>query len=106
MGMTKSDYIQFHEEFCKKMIEVTKAKSADYTGVTDDPFRNFRLVEEMGLCSVEVGFITRISDKVARLSSFATKGMLEVKDESVTDTLMDCANYCILMAGYLKSKGK
>ncbi len=26
-----------------------------------------------------------------------------MKDESVTDTLLDLANYCILMAGYVES---
>jgi hypothetical protein len=86
------------------MVDITKKKSADYCGLSGDPFSNFKLVEHLGLCSVEVGFITRISDKLSRLSSFATKGVLEVKDESVQDTLLDCANYCILLSGYLESK--
>jgi hypothetical protein len=43
-------------------------------------------------------------DKISRIASFIKKGTLEVKDESVKDTLMDLANYCILFAGYLESK--
>jgi hypothetical protein len=45
-----------------------------------------------------------MSDKFARITTFVNKGVLKVKDESVEDTLLDLANYCILMAGYIKSK--
>jgi hypothetical protein len=30
--------------------------------------------------------------------------MLAVKDESAEDTLLDLANYCLLMAAYLREK--
>jgi hypothetical protein len=43
-------------------------------------------------------------DKVARVVTFVKKGVLQVKDESVEDTLLDLANYCILFAGYIKAK--
>lgn len=45
-------------------------------------------------------------DKMKRIASFAEKGELQVKDESVTDTLKDLANYSCLLAGYLKSKSE
>ena len=104
--MTRSEYMKFHEDKCKQMIEVTKRKNADYSGASekDDPFANFRIVEMVGICSVETGFLTRISDKLARIATFAKKKQLLVKDESVEDTLIDMANYCILMAGYLKEQ--
>lgn len=97
-------YLAHHEQFCKKMIEVTKAKNADYTGGSDDPFANFRLVEKMDVTTAEVGFLTRMLDKFARIRTFVKKGVLQVKDEQVADTLHDLANYCALFSGYLAEK--
>lgn len=102
--MTKDEYMSYHAACCTKMIEVTKAKNADYTGTSGDPFANFSRVEAIGICSTEQGFLTRMFDKFSRITSFVQKGVLSVKDESVEDTLIDLANYCILMAGYIKSK--
>jgi hypothetical protein len=103
-GMTKQDYFKFHQDCLDKMAKITAAKNADYTGVGDDPFANFTRVEAVGICSTEQGFLTRMMDKVSRINSFVQKGTLQVKDESVEDTLLDLANYCLLMAGYIKSK--
>lgn len=86
------------------MIATTKAKNADYTGSNADPFSNFTRVEILGITTAEKGFLTRITDKFCRIISFDQRGELSVKDETVEDTLMDLANYCILMAGYLRHK--
>lgn len=102
--MTKDEYIQYHKEMCERMVTITAAKNADYTGSNPDPFANFTKVDKMDICSVEQGFLVRMSDKISRIISFVQKGVLLVKDESVEDTLIDLANYCILMAGYIKSK--
>lgn len=102
--MTKKEYFEFHSAQCQKMIEITKAKNADYTGKGDDPFANFSNVKACGGATPEQGFLVRMNDKFMRISSFVQKGFLLVKDESVEDTLMDLANYCILLAGYLKSE--
>jgi hypothetical protein len=87
------------------MHQICKVKNADYTGPEgDDPFANFSRVEHLGIATTEQGFLTRMTDKMSRLSSFSRAGVLHVKDESVEDTLFDLANYCLLMAGYLRSK--
>ena len=91
--MTKPEWLEFHEQFCKTMHEITKKKNADYTGGSVDPFANFRRVEALGICSTEQGFLTRMTDKMSRLASFVKNGTLLVKDESATDTLADLANY-------------
>lgn len=104
--MTKSEYFQFHEDCCKKMITITRAKNADYTGMGDDPFANFDRVQVMGVTDTVRGFLVRMLDKFSRITSFAQKGILEVKDESVEDTLLDLANYCLLLAGYIHSSRK
>lgn len=103
-AMTKKEYMEFHKAMCDKMVEITKAKNADYTGAGDDPFANFTRVEQLGICSTEQGFMTRINDKFSRMISFVQKGVFQVKDESIEDTLLDLSNYCILMAGYIRSK--
>lgn len=102
--MTREEFLQFHWDTVNKMAQITAAKNADYTGASDDPFANFTNVESLGICSTEQGFATRMTDKLSRISSFIKSGTLQVKDESVTDTLLDLANYCILFAGYLESK--
>lgn len=106
--MTKEEYMKFHKEFCDKMVSITQKKNADYAGSGDDPFSNFRqiagLVQTKDLDIVAVGFLTRMSDKFSRIGSFITKGELQVKDESVEDTLHDLANYSALFAGYLRSE--
>lgn len=102
----KEQYMEFHKECCEKMMKITKAKNSDYTGITDDPFANFARVEHLGICSIEQGFLVRMTDKISRISSFVQKGTLEVKDESVEDTLLDLANYSLLMLGYIAQKKK
>lgn len=100
----KENYLAFHEEFCEKMVEVTKAKNADYTGNHDDPFANFTNVKNCGGATPEQGFLVRMNDKMSRISSFVEKGELLVKDESVEDTLHDLANYSALLAGFIRSQ--
>lgn len=101
--MTKDEYFLFAEKFFNDCLETSRKKNADYTGKNDDPFSNFRSVEVLGI-TTEQGFLTRMMDKMKRIASFAEQGELQVKDESVTDTLKDLANYSALLAGYIKSK--
>lgn len=102
--MTKQEYLEFFELQTKKMLEITRKKNADYTGAGDDPFANFTRVERLGICSTEQGFLTRMFDKFSRIISFTQKGELQVKDESVEDTLLDLSIYSLLMLGYVVSK--
>jgi hypothetical protein len=101
--MTKQDYFDFSQAFFNECIEISKRKNADYTGGDSDPFSNFKSVEVLGI-GTEQGFLTRMMDKMKRIASFVEQGQLQVKDESVTDTLRDLANYSCLLAGYIKSK--
>jgi hypothetical protein len=101
--MNKQQFFVFAESFFNECIEVSKKKNADYTGSNDNPFSNFTSVENLGI-KTEQGFLTRMMDKMARIGSFVSKGELQVKDESVKDTLRDLANYACLLAGYIESK--
>jgi hypothetical protein len=102
--MTKAEYIEFHKAACERMMTITKAKNADYTGTSQDPFANFASSEVVAGVTTEQGFLVRMGDKMARLKSFAQKGTLEVKDESFEDTCFDLANYCLLLAGFVRAR--
>jgi hypothetical protein len=101
--MTKEEYFKFSENFFNACIDISRKKCEDYAGEGDDPFSNFTSIESYGI-KTEHGFITRMNDKLKRISSFVNRGMLYVKDESVTDTLRDLANYSAMLAGYIESK--
>ena len=80
-------------------------KNRDYAGNDGkEPFANFTRVESMGICSTEQGFMTRITDKMSRLSSFIDAGKMHVKDESFNDTVIDVINYMVLLSAFIKDK--
>lgn len=62
-------------------LEVFKKKNADY----GDAFAKYGII----------GVIVRIGDKISRLSTI-TKNKIEVKDESLKDTLLDLHNYAAM----------
>lgn len=101
--MNQEEYLKFHRSFCDQMIAITKLKNSDYANSLD-PFANFRMCELMGVASSMQGFLTRMLDKIARINTFAQRGTLAVKSESVHDALMDLANYCALLSGFIKSE--
>jgi hypothetical protein len=90
----------------EKMADTTRRKYSDYAGANGarDAFANLRMVETFGVLTTEQGIFTRMSDKFARLASFLANKTLKVKDESIEDTLLDLANYCILLVVYLRHK--
>lgn len=105
--MTHDELLQYHHGLCQKAQGLMARKNKDYAGhTTADPFANFRLSEASGLCSTEAGILVRLSDKLSRLASFLKRGELQVKDESVEDTLLDIINYSVLFGGLLQAEGK
>jgi hypothetical protein len=86
-----------HPKFYKlleQMADLHSRKNHDYAG-TGDPFKNFKACERINL-SPFIGIITRMQDKWSRVESFIREGTLEVKGESVVDTLMDNAVYSLI----------
>ena len=78
----------------KRQAELLLQKGHDYSG-TEDSYANLRSSSALGI-SPWRGVLLRMSDKWSRLTNFAKQGELMVKDESVTDTLLDLANYSLL----------
>lgn len=104
--MNRDTFLGYHKEATHRMHEICKRKNADYAGGREgaDAFANFRVVECMGIATTEQGILTRMSDKLARLATFSQTGKLAVADESIHDTLLDLANYAIILAAYLDDK--
>ena len=100
--MNHKEYLKYHKEFCDKMHEIASNKASDYSG-EDDILANFKSV---GGDWIDIGFYTRMMDKMSRLRNFIMTGSLKVKDESIKDTLQDLANYSILLSAYLDEKKK
>lgn len=103
--MNKADNLKGMEEFFAECIAISKRKNDDYCGasVDADAHKNFRLVEQLGIASTEKGLLVRMADKLARLSSLVgAKDGPQVKDESISDTLRDLANYCALLSNVMR----
>lgn len=95
---------KLHKEVMEKALATMRKKNSDYTGTSNDPFFNFRQSENFGICSAEESILIRKMDKLSRIKSFLDKGVLEVADEKIEDTLEDDINYSILLLGMIKSK--
>lgn len=82
------DRVQKHKEICEELNKIYAQKNHDYGNSFGETF------DKLGIISA----VTRISDKYNRLVALCTKPEEErqVKDESITDTLLDMANYCMM----------
>ena len=78
----------------KQMLETFKKKNADYGDSTTQTYKEF------GLASYAI----RLNDKLNRVKSFCKKGVLEVKEEKIIDTLMDMSAYCLLAVMDIKNQ--
>lgn len=107
--MTGEQLVQAFEKITTEMLDTARRKNADYAGQGGglDAFANLAMIEQAshGAIPAEHGFLTRMSDKWSRLLSLMTSGKeAQVKNESIDDTLMDLANYCILLRLYRQHK--
>lgn len=76
------------------MLSIFEAKDTDYAS-NGKPMGNLRSSEELGIPAWK-GALLRMGDKKQRIMSFASRGVFEVKDEHIADTLKDLANYACL----------
>jgi hypothetical protein len=84
-----------HMEVLKELNDICTRKNADYGDSATDTFKKFGLL----------AYIIRLNDKLRRLESLVLhKKSRQVKDESVEDTLLDIANYCVLAVMDLRSE--
>ena len=81
--MNKVDH---HKSICKELNDTYRKKNAAYGDSFGETYR------KLGIISA----VTRITDKYNRLVTLATHADVSANDESLTDTLLDMANYCIM----------
>lgn len=86
-GETKEmNKVQRHKELCEGLNETYKEKNKNYG-------------DSFGISVKKYGYIsalTRMSDKWNRLEQLILNRSNGTKDESLTDTLIDLANYCLM----------
>ena len=86
-------YVDYFNDIVEEMKEIHERKNADYGNNFHKRFEKW-------------GFLTallRLSDKMERLENIYEKGEIQVKDESVYDTLIDLANYAVMTAVELRN---
>lgn len=98
---TQQDFLRDLERDHTLCVEISRKKNSDYAGVSD-PFKNFRNCETYGV-SAEKGIIVRMTDKLTRASNLLEREAL-VADEKIGDTLLDLANYSIILKLMLENK--
>ena len=79
------DKLQKHLEICIILNDIYARKNHDY----GDSFAKLRN-------ELPNAILIRIYDKYSRLKTLMEGAEQKVKDESIEDTLMDLANYCIM----------
>ena len=99
--MSATRLLEQHDELCKSAKDLMTRKNHDYTSGSGDPFANFRGASYLGI-KPELGILLRMQDKMMRIRTFIEKGELKVKDEGVTDALVDLVNYTVLMYGLIQ----
>lgn len=76
----------------QQFMDITTDMAKTYAAKNHDYGNSFgESLDEFGL----IASIVRINDKMNRIKSLIKK-KAEVKDESIQDTLLDMANYCIM----------
>lgn len=86
--MKPTELVNQHKEVCGLLNKVYEQKNHDYGNSFGQTF------EKLGIISA----VTRITDKYNRLVSLTTlpEAERQVQDETIADTLLDMANYCIM----------
>lgn len=75
-----------HGQLCNQLHDTYVRKNADYGDSATRTFKEFGAVS----------YATRISDKFNRFIQLVKGNEAKVKDESIKDTLIDMANYCLM----------
>lgn len=86
--MTETEYgnkVRHHNSICEELNEIYAWKNHDYGDSFGKGYAEYGMVMA----------VIRLEDKLNRLKSLIKAESL-VKDESISDTLMDLANYAIM----------
>lgn len=102
--MNQARYLEEFRKAIELMFETTKKKNNDYSGEwSADAFKNFRAAEQLWVCSTEQGIVVRMLDKMVRVANLLKQKNF-VEWEGIADSLLDLANYSVIMYIYLKEQ--
>lgn len=93
--MTKQEQQEFFDEYVNKMREVLLNKGDDYANA--DRLSNFKLAGLIAGGNAKTNCLNLIATKVARLGVLLNSND-KPKNESVSDSILDLANYSMLLA--------
>jgi hypothetical protein len=99
--MNKSEFFQSIKGTYELGLAIIAKKNADYSS-GDDPFRNFRSAEVVGI-SPDRAILVRMLDKMARLGNLLEKDP-DVISESFEDTCLDLINYTAILKAYREDR--
>ena len=88
-----------------EMKELHVKKNKGYSGDSEDRWANFRLSEQFGVPAY-LGALVRMSDKWIRITNLIKNPDFDQVGESITDTLMDLAAYCLIVICLLREMGE
>jgi hypothetical protein len=77
--------VNLHKQLCDDIHNLYIQKNTDYGSSASKSYQEFGMT----------AYLIRLSDKLNRLKTLSKQEQL-VKDESIKDTLMDMAGYCLL----------
>lgn len=92
--MTKDEQKKFFNDFTEKMGNIMLSKGDDYAGA--DRLSNFKLTGAIMKQDPEISCLQQMANKVVRLGELLSGKT--PKNESIDDSLLDLANYTILLA--------
>lgn len=101
--MTKKELIAHFSQITSKMGDVLASKNDDYAN--EDSLSNFKTVGAITGTSAELACLNLIATKVARLGVLLNSGK-SPNNESIQDSVLDMANYSILLSAILADKIK
>ena len=99
--MNLENQIKQFAEITEQMKSIMFAKGNDYAN--DDRLSNFKLAGNISGLSPELNCLSLIATKVARLGVLLNNDKTP-NNESVNDSLLDLANYTVLLTMLLKDK--
>jgi len=99
--MNRKEFLKNIENTYRDGLELLAVKNTDYAN-PDDPFFNFRNSEVAGV-SIAQGILVRTMDKITRISNLSSRqfGTQAVKNEKLTDSILDAINYLAILKAHL-----
>ena len=93
--MTKEEQQIFFDMYINKMRDVLLNKGDDYANA--DRLSNFKMAGQIAGGNAQLNCLNLIATKVARLGVLLNSNK-KPKNESINDSIMDLANYALLLA--------